>query len=279
MRQNKMKISELKIYRPSDTPLVFRLFANKVACGVPTGTGDPTEEMFDVLENFNLYRDSTIIVQAQGDSMAPDIRPGDYLFIGTTDQPKNGDTVLAFLDDEALVKIFRYDPDTRRVRLVPLNNKFDTIEISARSKRLRIQGVVKFTMRNMQREQLKVVERKGKSKAKKTTEEATPLPSREGVLPPERALEGASSPLLDKRMEGRKGKKAALAIYCAAKQGLITETDYSSVADRFGDIGARQGYNYYMRNPQRFTQLEIESTTNFIQSLINPKGEQSDDAE
>ena len=52
-----------------------------------------------------------------------------------------------------------------------------------------------------------------------------------------------------------------------------------SITDRFGDIGARQGYNYYMRNPQRFTQLEIESTTNFIQSLINPKGEQGDDAE
>ena len=52
-----------------------------------------------------------------------------------------------------------------------------------------------------------------------------------------------------------------------------------SITDRFGDIGARQGYNYYMRNPQRFTDLEIEATTNFIQSLINPKGEQPDDAE
>ncbi len=49
--------------------------------------------------------------------------------------------------------------------------------------------------------------------------------------------------------------------------------------DHFGDIGARQGYNYYMRNPQRFTDLEIEATKNFIQSLINPKGEQGDDAE
>ena len=80
-------------------------------------------------------------------------------------------------------------------------------------------------------------------------------------------------------MQGRKGKKAALAIYCAAMQGLITETDYNSVVDRFGDIGSRSGYNYYMRNPQRFTDLEIEATTNFIQSLINPRGEQPDDAE
>ena len=72
---------------------------------------------------------------------------------------------------------------------------------------------------------------------------------------------------------------SGLAYYCAAQQGLISQTDFTSITDRFGDIGARQGYNYYMRNPQRFTDLEIEATTNFIQSLINPKGEQSDDAE
>ena len=65
-------------------------------------------------------------------------------------------------------------------------------------------------------------------------------------------------------MQDRKGKQAALAIYCAAKQGLITETDYNSVADRFGDIGSRSGYNRYMGNPSLFTQLEIESTTNLF---------------
>jgi hypothetical protein len=36
---------------------------------------------------------------------------------------------------------------------------------------------------------------------------------------------------------------------------------------------------YYIGNPSLFTQLEIESTTNFIQSLINPKDDQPDDAE
>ena len=52
-----------------------------------------------------------------------------------------------------------------------------------------------------------------------------------------------------------------------------------SITDRFGDIGTRQNYNRFFANPQRFTDLEIEATTNFIQSLINPKGEQPDDAE
>ena len=80
-------------------------------------------------------------------------------------------------------------------------------------------------------------------------------------------------------MDGRKGKKAALAVYCAAQQGLISQTDYTSITDRFGDIGTRQNYNRFFANPQRFTDLEIEATTNFIHSLINPKGDQSDDAE
>ena len=80
-------------------------------------------------------------------------------------------------------------------------------------------------------------------------------------------------------MEGRKGKKAALAVYCEAQQGLISQTDYTSITDRFGDIGTRQNYNRFFANPQRFTDLEIEATTNFIHSLINPKGDQSDDAE
>ena len=52
-----------------------------------------------------------------------------------------------------------------------------------------------------------------------------------------------------------------------------------SITDRFGDIGTRQNYNRFFANPQRFTDLEIEATTNFIQSLINPKGDQGDDAE
>ena len=63
------------------------------------------------------------------------------------------------------------------------------------------------------------------------------------------------------------------------RSSFITETDYTSVADRFGDIGSRSGYNRYMGNPQRFTQLEIESTTSFIQSLVNPKGDQPDEAD
>ena len=106
--------------------------------------------------------------------------------------------------------------------------------------------------------------------------------------------------------QGGRARLSAASFPVLFLSSLITETDYNSVADRFGDIGSRSGYNRYIGNPSLFTQLEIESTTNlfakpneqndaciksamarkggceetnFIQSLINSKGEQGDDAE
>ena len=277
-----MKISELKIYRLNDYPEVLKFFENKVACGVPTNVGDPTGEDFNLLTHYGMEPSTTIIVEAQGDSMKPDIKNGDLIFINTQQQPQNGDTVLAFIDDEALIKEIYFDKETRKVKLIPLNKKFDVIEISSRSKRLKIQGVVKFVVHSVRQNTLKVV--KGKGKKKKDTTPSQPIPTSNTILSPEGEKEGVMKEekaskndlALDKLMEGRKGKKAALAVYCAAQQGLITETDYNSVADRFGDIGTRSGYNRYMGNPQRFTDLEIEATTNFIQSLITPKEGKAD---
>ena len=57
-----------------------------------------------------------------------------------------------------------------------------------------------------------------------------------------------------------------LAIYCAAKLGLIGSTDYNSVTEEFGDIGSRQNYNKYRANPNLFTPQEIESTQSFLTS-------------
>lgn len=280
-----MKIPELKIYRLNDYPEVLKFFANKVACGVPTNVGDPTGEDFNLLTHYGMEPSTTIIVEAQGDSMEPDIKNGDLIFINTQQQPQNGDTVLAFIDDEALIKEIYYDKETRKVKLIPLNKKFDVIEISSRSERLKIQGVVKFVVHSVRQNTLKVV--KGKGKKKKDTTPSEPIPASKAILSPEGEKEGAMKEekaskndlALDKLMEGRKTRQAALAVLCAAKLGLITKTDYNSVADRFGDIGSRSGYNRYLANPSLFTPLEIEATTNFIQSLINPKGDQGDDAD
>ncbi|MBP5360125.1 MAG: hypothetical protein J6129_01405 [Bacteroidaceae bacterium] len=65
-------------------------------------------------------------------------------------------------------------------------------------------------------------------------------------------------------IDGKQGKQVALAIYCAAQLGLITQTDYRAVCEEFGDIGSRQNYYKYISNPQRFTELEIEATKNFL---------------
>ena len=71
-------------------------------------------------------------------------------------------------------------------------------------------------------------------------------------------------PRLHQLIDGKKGKAVALAIFCAAKLGLITQTDYNAVSEEFGDIGERSNYNKYLANPQRFSPIDIESTTNFL---------------
>ena len=76
--------------------------------------------------------------------------------------------------------------------------------------------------------------------------------------------EGVSSPLLHQLISGKKGKAVALAIYCAAQLGLITQTDYNTISDEFGDIGSRQNYYKYLSNPQRFSPIDIESAKSFL---------------
>lgn len=246
------------------------MFINKVACGLPTDVGDPTSEEVDLLDYFGLKNGATLMVEAQGDSMMPDVAPGDVLFINTDDKPQNGDTVLAFLDDEALVKKFYYNKENRKVRLVPVNGEFAPIEVSNNSRRLVIQGVVKFIVRKMERKQLRQVTVKGVKQTKKATPPknsppklgGVPLAGREYVGSP--LLEEGSGEALHSLISGKKGKAVALAIYCAAKLGLITQTDYNSVSEEFGDIGARSNYNKYLATPSLFTELEIESTMSFL---------------
>lgn len=262
MRKKPIEKQQLKIYRPGDTSVVLPMFINKVACGLPTDVGDPTAEEVDLLDYFGLKNGATLMVEAQGDSMLPDVSPGDVMFINTADKPQNGDTVLAFLDDEALIKKFYYNKENRKVRLVPVNGEFAPLEVSNNSRRLVIQGVVKFIVRKMERQQLRQVTVKGakqpKKSEKKTSAPTPPAPSQSSILNPQ------SSILLHQLIDGKKGKAVALAIYCAAQLGLITQTDYNAVSEEFGDIGSRQNYYKYLSNPQRFTPIEVEMTKSFL---------------
>ena len=116
-----MKISELKIYRLNEYPDVLKFFENKVACGVPTNVGDPTGEDFNLLTHYGMEPSTTIIVEAQGDSMEPDYHDGDLVLVERIpDAPslESGEIGAFIVGNETYIK--RYEEDG----LHSLNSKY-----------------------------------------------------------------------------------------------------------------------------------------------------------
>lgn len=67
-------------------------------------------------------------------------------------------------------------------------------------------------------------------------------------------------------IDGKKGKDFALYIRACVDLGKITKPTYKQVAEEFGDIGHKSGYNKYM-NGQLYSYEEIKGAENQILSL------------
>lgn len=98
-------------------------------------------------ETIDIPRDmmgkNVFALKVRGDSMIDDgINDGDYIIIEQTNNPKNGDIVIALLDNEnATVKRFYREKD--HIRLQPANSKYGPI----RTKSVVVQGRVKGVIR------------------------------------------------------------------------------------------------------------------------------------
>jgi len=109
---------------------------------VEAGFPSPAEEA--LLETINLEEylirntQSTYLLRVQGDSMIDaGILPGDFVLVERREEAKNGDIVIAEVDGEWSVKVFR--KHRRRVSLEPANKTYPAI---FPQKRLRIAAVV-----------------------------------------------------------------------------------------------------------------------------------------
>lgn len=82
-------------------------------------------------------------LQVSGESMIDDgIHDGDYVIIEKTNRPKNGDIVVALLDNDN-VTLKRFFREKRRIRLQPANSSFKPIY----TRRAMVQGRVKGVIR------------------------------------------------------------------------------------------------------------------------------------
>lgn len=124
---------------PDDRPTLVPL-AGRIAAGQPIEAIEDNEAL-DLETVFAARRGSSgssFALQVTGDSMIDDhIADGDYVMVEPRKNPKNGDIVVALLEDgEATLK--RFYREKGRIRLQPSNEAYKPIYV----KRLDIQGVV-----------------------------------------------------------------------------------------------------------------------------------------
>ncbi len=123
---------------PSRLPLL-----GYIAAGEPIEAIEEPETID--LEALFTRRTGTFALRVRGDSMIDEqIRDGDYVVIERRDHVRNGESVVALLDDgEATLKKFYREKG--RIRLQPANENYDPIFVAPG--RLQVQGVVVGVLR------------------------------------------------------------------------------------------------------------------------------------
>jgi repressor LexA len=120
--------------RAVELPLLGR-----VAAGTPIEAVSGSETIF-VPEDMVGRRD-TYVLQVKGDSMIDEhIRDGDYVIVESRKSARDGEMVIALLEDEKVTLKKLYRESGGRVRLQPANTRLKPIYVDGDA--LRVQGVV-----------------------------------------------------------------------------------------------------------------------------------------
>ena len=120
-------------YEICDTPVP--LLGNEVACGVPAGIGDELIEGYYYLPKSELGNNPIVDWPTRGDSMIDaDIEEGDILRVELGAWPRDGDIVIASIDNEYTAKVYFQDNKGRRW-LCPRNKNYDCIQLTEYNKR------------------------------------------------------------------------------------------------------------------------------------------------
>ena len=124
----------IRLLFESGLPVVGR-----VAAGSPILAVENVEGRYQM--DSRLFRPrADYLLRVQGMSMRDaGILDGDLLAVHRSPQARNGQIVVARLDDEVTVK--RFQRQGRKVRLLPENPEFDPIEVDLKRQELAIEGL------------------------------------------------------------------------------------------------------------------------------------------
>lgn len=120
-------------------------FSGMITAGEPIEAVE-TNETIAVPADFVVDKMSSYVLRVKGESMIDDgILDGDYVVVERNNYPKNGDVVVALLDNShATLK--RFYKEDKRIRLQPANKTMSPIYV----RDVIIQGVVRAVIRRFQ---------------------------------------------------------------------------------------------------------------------------------
>lgn len=119
-----------------------------VAAGYPVLAEEHIDDHCDIKPNF-FSPPADYLLKVRGDSMKDaGILDGDLLAVHKTPNAKDGEIVVARVDDDVTVKRLRTDKANARVELLPENDDFNVIEVDLEQQAFTIEGVAVGVIRH-----------------------------------------------------------------------------------------------------------------------------------
>lgn len=113
----------------------------RVAAGSPVLATEHIEDYCTLPGNF-FNPSADFFLRVTGDSMKEiGILDGDLLAVHKAEQAKNGDVVVARIDDEVTVKRYQHQKGSHLVELWPENSDYDVINVDLRDAEFAIEGL------------------------------------------------------------------------------------------------------------------------------------------
>ena len=112
-----------------------------VAAGYPVLAEQHIDDYCDIKPNF-FSPPASYLLRVRGESMKDaGILDGDLLAVHRTDNARNGQVVVARVDDELTVKRLATGSDNSRLRLLPENEDFEPIDVDLSRQNFALEGV------------------------------------------------------------------------------------------------------------------------------------------
>lgn len=125
-------------------------FANEgIRAGFPSPAQNYLSEAIDLNKELIKHPASTFYARVVGDSMInEDIHDGDLLVIDKSLEPRDGDTVVAYVDGEFTLKYIKIERDI--VWLMPANDVYPPIKVTEKNDFM-VWGVVTYSIKKHRR--------------------------------------------------------------------------------------------------------------------------------